>query len=53
MKWMMDTANMLGLVFEGAAHPYKQNLLKVDGRTRISESEMIKKEVLRSDPTLV
>ena len=24
----------LGTVFEGPAHPYKENLLKVDGRTR-------------------
>ena len=28
------------IVFEGEAHPYKENLMKVDGRLRISQPDV-------------
>ena len=46
-------ANSLSLVFEGHAHPYKQNLMKVDGRTRTSDSETAKSDALIPDSKLV
>ena len=35
------------LVFEGAAHPYKENLLKVDGRPNMAELPEIRKKSLK------
>ncbi|MCJ1285652.1 54S ribosomal protein L13 [Xylographa opegraphella] len=32
-------------VFEGAAHPYKDNLVKVDGRTRILDVPEVREEL--------
>jgi len=34
-------------VFEGAAHPYKQNLIKFDGQTRITELPEVKAELVK------
>ena len=41
----MEMANSLGLVFEGPDHPYKQNLMKVEGRTRIADSQTMEEAV--------
>ena len=30
----------LNAVFEGEAHPYKSNLMKIDGKTWVSEVEV-------------
>lgn len=49
IRWIMDRANLVSLVFEGHAHPYKKNLMKVDGRTRISDSQTVQREALLSD----
>ncbi|MCJ1225237.1 54S ribosomal protein L23, mitochondrial [Toensbergia leucococca] len=35
-------------VFEGAAHPYKENLMKVDGKTRIAELPQVRTEMLEA-----
>ena len=35
------------VVFEGAAHPYKDNLVKVDGRTRIWDVPEVRAEVVK------
>lgn len=45
----MDMADSLSLVFEGPDHPYRKNLMKVDGRTRISDSQTVE-EALRLNP---
>ena len=43
-------ADLMSLVFEGPSHPYKENLMKVDGRTRGSEVSTIKVDVSMPDP---
>jgi len=39
---------MICIVFEGAAHPYKGNLIKIDGRVRkrelVADEEALKKD---------
>ncbi len=35
-----------GIVFEGELHPYKENLIRFDGRTRRKEPE-VKTEILK------
>ena len=50
---MNDTADSLGSVFEGPYHPYKENLMKLDGRTRKSDASVVKGEVSKPDPKLV
>ncbi|KAI4128757.1 MAG: hypothetical protein LQ347_004045 [Umbilicaria vellea] len=37
-------------VFEGAAHPYKENLVKFDGRTRTMDLPEVKTEMLETKP---
>ncbi|MCJ1484651.1 54S ribosomal protein L23, mitochondrial [Schaereria dolodes] len=34
-------------VFEGAAHPHKENLMKIDGKTRIADIPEVKSELLK------
>ncbi|KAA6412837.1 MAG: ribosomal L13 [Lasallia pustulata] len=41
-----DRLNRLKL-FEGAAHPYRENLVKFDGRTRITSLPDVKTEMLK------
>lgn len=41
-------ANAREVVFEGAAHPFKENLLKVDGRTRIVDMPEVKTELVKA-----
>ena len=38
---------MLSTVFEGAAHPHKENLMKIDGKTRIADIPEVKSELLK------
>lgn len=35
-------------VFEGEAHPYKENLLKIDGKTRMADVPEMRKQTLKS-----
>lgn len=36
------------LAFEGPAHPYKENLVKFEGKTRIAELPEVKTELLKA-----
>ena len=35
------------IVFEGAAHPYKENLIRLDGKTRIIDTPEVKLKLLK------
>lgn len=50
MEMVENTADSLGLVFEGPSHPYKENLMQIDGRTRKSDASVVTGEVSKSDP---
>lgn len=38
------------LVFEGDAHPYKENLIKFDGRRRVNKFPVTKTATLEAKP---
>jgi len=39
-------------VFEGPAHPYKDNLMKVGGKTRIADIPEVKEELARASSSV-
>jgi large subunit ribosomal protein L13 len=39
------------IAFEGLAHPYKENIVKFDGKTKIGESPEVKKTLLEVKST--
>lgn len=38
----------MGLAFEGPAHPYKENVVKFGGKTRIAELPEVQAELLKA-----
>lgn len=45
---MDEGADFIILVFEGSAHPFKENFVKIDGRLRRAEVPDVKTEALKS-----
>ena len=46
--WIDMLTYVVYKVFEGEAHPYKENLLKVDGRPKMAELPEIRKKSLKA-----
>ncbi len=40
---------MWNLAFEGPAHPYKENLVKFEGKTKIAELPGVKTDLLKAN----